>query len=55
MYITVDKNVTYQTFEGFGASGAWWAQAVGGWTNTDPAAVTLPAKSVSTLLFSGTA
>ncbi len=26
----------YQTFEGFGSSGAWWAQLVGGWDNIDP-------------------
>lgn len=25
-----------QTMEGFGASGAWWAQVVGGWTQQDP-------------------
>ena len=31
MKIYIDKSVEYQTFEGFGASGAWWAQAVGGW------------------------
>ena len=52
MYITVDKNVTYQTFEGFGASGAWWAQAVGGWTNTDPASGMAVRDRISQLLFS---
>lgn len=36
MKIILDKNIKYQTFEGFGASGAWWAQVVGGWDNTDP-------------------
>lgn len=36
MKITLNKNKEYQTFEGFGASGAWWAQYAGGWTNTDP-------------------
>ncbi len=25
----------YQTFESFGASGAWWAQVVGGWEHID--------------------
>ena len=25
----------YQTFESFGASGAWWAQVVGGWEHLD--------------------
>ncbi|MDR2688091.1 MAG: hypothetical protein LBB75_10085 [Oscillospiraceae bacterium] len=29
--ITVNPDKTYQTMEGFGASGAWWAQVVGGW------------------------
>ncbi len=28
---TVDTETTYQTIESFGASGAWWAQYVGGW------------------------
>lgn len=31
--IKVDYNKIYQKIEGFGASGAWWAQDVGGWTN----------------------
>lgn len=30
--ITVDFNDVHQTIEGFGASGAWWSQFVGGWT-----------------------
>jgi len=30
---TVNPAKTYQTVEGFGASGAWWAQNLGGWTN----------------------
>ncbi len=29
--ITIDALKTYQTIDGFGASGAWWAQGVGGW------------------------
>lgn len=29
--ITISPEKTYQTLEGFGASGAWWAQDVGGW------------------------
>lgn len=33
--ISADRNRAYQVFEGFGASGAWWAQEVGGWTHTD--------------------
>ncbi|MCD8117910.1 MAG: hypothetical protein LUE29_00215 [Lachnospiraceae bacterium] len=31
--LTVDESITYQTIESFGASGAWWSQDVGGWTN----------------------
>ncbi len=30
--ISVNTKKTYQTMEGFGASAAWWAQDVGGWT-----------------------
>lgn len=33
MKITIDKTAVYQTYEGIGASGAWWAQIVGGWDN----------------------
>lgn len=29
---TVDESTTYQTIDGFGASGAWWAQRIGRWT-----------------------
>ncbi len=29
MYLTVDRKKQYQSFEGFGASGAWWAQDIG--------------------------
>ena len=36
MKINLNKNKTYQVFEGFGASGAWWAQVVGGWDTIDP-------------------
>ncbi len=34
MKITVDQGKTYSHFEGIGASGAWWAQVVGGWEHT---------------------
>ena len=30
--ITVDQAETRQTIMGFGVSGAWWAQAIGGWS-----------------------
>ena len=29
--INIDPSRTFQQIEGFGASGAWWAQIVGGW------------------------
>jgi len=32
---TVDLTKKHQTINGFGASGAWWAQKVGGWENAD--------------------
>ncbi len=31
MTVTIDPTQVNQTIEGFGASGAWWAQDVGGW------------------------
>ena len=31
----VDTSRKYRNFEGFGASGAWWAQLVGGWPCRD--------------------
>lgn len=31
----IDESTVYQTIEGFGASGAWWAQSVGNWENID--------------------
>jgi len=30
--VSIDLNNVHQTIEGFGASGAWWSQNVGGWT-----------------------
>lgn len=29
--VTVDPDKAHQTIDGFGASGAWWAQGIGGW------------------------
>lgn len=31
----IDASKVYQTIDGFGASGAWWAQNVGAWDNID--------------------
>lgn len=42
---------TYQTFERFGVSGAWWAQVVGGWDETDPASGKPKRERVAELLF----
>ncbi|NSW91172.1 MAG: xylanase [Firmicutes bacterium] len=33
LQIKLNYSTTYQTIEGFGASGCWWAQDVGGWEN----------------------
>lgn len=54
MDITLRYDKEFQVFEGFGASGAWWAQEVGGWENVDPRSG-LPVRDViSKLLFSKT-
>lgn len=31
LVVTIDPSKTHQKIDGFGASGAWWAQGVGGW------------------------
>lgn len=35
MKFSVNKNKIFSCFDGIGASGAWWAQIVGGWDNKD--------------------
>ncbi len=45
MKIILNKDITYQTFEGIGASGAWWAQYAGGWKNADEIAKLLYSKT----------
>ncbi len=52
MNVSIDKTKTYQTFEGFGASGAWWAQCVGGWRETDKDSGLPVRDRISQLLFS---
>lgn len=32
---TIDKSTKYQTIDGFGASGAWWAKKVGTWSEEE--------------------
>ena len=54
MKINLNKNKTYQIFEGFGASGAWWAQYAGGWKNTDPESGIPVADRIVQLLWSKT-
>lgn len=33
--LSIDAAARHQTIEGFGASAAWWAQDIGGWTQPD--------------------
>ncbi len=54
MKLIPNKNKTYQTFEGFGASGAWWAQIVGGWDNPDKNSDFSVRDRISRLLYSKT-
>ncbi len=50
--ISVDRNKTYQTMQGFGASGAWWAQYVGGLEQIDPQSGMAIRDRISQLLYS---
>ena len=36
MELKINPKKEYQTFKSIGASGAWWAQIVGGWSHIDP-------------------
>ena len=54
MKLTLDPAKTYQTYMGVGASGAWWAQAVGNWTKPDPATGEETRRAVAQLLWSET-
>lgn len=47
----INRNQQYQTFERFGASGAWWAQIVGGWDHMDPQTGKTVRDRISELLF----
>lgn len=53
MQVNINFAKEFQTFDGFGASGAWWAQIVGGWTHTDSSGVPVRDR-ISSLLFSKT-
>lgn len=48
--LTLDESITYQTVESFGASGAWWSQDVGGWSETNDNGTELR-EEIATLLF----
>lgn len=52
MNIYLDFNKEYQTFEGIGASGAWWAQEVGGWDHIDTESGLAVRDRISQLLYS---
>lgn len=52
MKICIDKSKKYQKFEGFGASGAWWAQEVGGWEHIDENSHMPVRDRISQLLYS---
>ncbi|MBQ8209894.1 MAG: xylanase [Clostridia bacterium] len=51
MNIKINTDKIYSVFEGFGASGAWWAQEVGGWTHTDPKSGIAVRDEISRLLY----
>lgn len=53
MRLSIDRSKKYQSFAGFGASGAWWAQIVGGWTK--PGASGMPVlDEIANLLYGKT-
>ena len=51
MKFVIDTSKVYQTFEGFGASGAWWAQVVGDWNHIDDASGLPVNKRIADLLY----
>ena len=50
--LVLDTEKTFQTFESFGVSGAWWAQVVGGWDEIDPESGKSKRERIAELLFS---
>lgn len=54
MELKLNPKKEYQTFEGFGASGAWWAQEVGGWEHIDNESNMPVRDRISQLLYSKT-
>ncbi len=51
MKIKVNPQIKYQKFYGIGASGAWWAQIVGGWDHIDPESGKEVRNRISELLY----
>jgi|LSQX01.2.fsa_nt_gb O-glycosyl hydrolase len=49
--VVLNKNVTYQTIDSFGVSGAWWAQIVGGWDEIDEKSGLEKRERIAELLF----
>ncbi len=49
--INIDTGKKKQTLTGFGVSGAWWAQVVGGWTETDESSGKPKRERIAELLF----
>ena len=52
MKIKIDYKTRYQTYENIGASGAWWAQIVGGWSHIDAESGKSVRDRISELLYS---
>ncbi len=52
MKINIDNKQKYQVFESIGASGAWWAQIVGGWNHIDIQSGMEVRNRISQLLYS---
>ena len=50
--IKLNTEKRYQVFESFGVSGAWWAQVVGGWNETDVDSGIPKREKIAELLFS---
>ncbi len=49
--LKLNPQSTFQTFENFGVSGAWWAQVAGGWSETDENSGMPKWERISQLLF----
>ncbi|MBR2411191.1 MAG: hypothetical protein IKB08_05655 [Clostridia bacterium] len=52
MRLHIDQSAQYQEIEGFGASGAWWAQVVGKWDHIDEKSGKPANERIAELLYS---